>query len=130
NSDNPFSPPRRIKWGHESTDEMGSITLMGVPVAEEDSRKLKRAKASQNVKALTELGRELKNSGVLERLPRIIKALDKNGDGNLQSSELPARMRSGLLSRLDVNEDEELDASEIQLLKDWLQNMKDSREEA
>ena len=29
--DNPFDPPRRIRWGLQSTDEMGSITLLLVP---------------------------------------------------------------------------------------------------
>jgi len=27
NPENPFSPPQRIQWGRESTDEMGSLTL-------------------------------------------------------------------------------------------------------
>ena len=28
NPENPFSPPRPIHWGRESTDEMGSITML------------------------------------------------------------------------------------------------------
>lgn len=31
NPRNPFSPPRRVRFGEESTDEMGSISLMAYP---------------------------------------------------------------------------------------------------
>jgi hypothetical protein len=34
NPRNPTSPPRRVKWGKESTDEMGSITLQVVAAKE------------------------------------------------------------------------------------------------
>ena len=33
---NPFNPPRRIKWGLESTDEMGSVIFSAVPASEAD----------------------------------------------------------------------------------------------
>jgi hypothetical protein len=36
NPANPFSPPRRVRWGQQSTDEMGSITLEMLPVREAD----------------------------------------------------------------------------------------------
>jgi hypothetical protein len=36
NPANPFSPPRHVRWGQESTDEMGSITLEMLPVREAD----------------------------------------------------------------------------------------------
>lgn len=36
NPANPFSPPRRVRWGQESTDEMGSITLEMLPAREGD----------------------------------------------------------------------------------------------
>ena len=28
NPENPYQPPQRIRWGRQSNDEMGSITLM------------------------------------------------------------------------------------------------------
>jgi mono/diheme cytochrome c family protein len=37
---NPTSPPRRVRWGKESTDEMGSITLQVVAAREEDFPRL------------------------------------------------------------------------------------------
>jgi hypothetical protein len=36
NPSNPFSPPRRVRFGQQSTDEMGSITLEMLPVNEAD----------------------------------------------------------------------------------------------
>ncbi len=37
NPENPHSPPQRITWGRESTDEMGSITLQ--VIAKEESQR-------------------------------------------------------------------------------------------
>ena len=41
NPHNPTSPPRRIRWGKESTDEMGSITLQVVAAKEAEFAKLR-----------------------------------------------------------------------------------------
>jgi mono/diheme cytochrome c family protein len=41
NPHNPTNPPRRVKWGKESTDEMGSITLLVVAAREEEFKELK-----------------------------------------------------------------------------------------
>jgi hypothetical protein len=43
NPHNPTDPPKRVHWGRESTDEMGSITLMVVAAKEEDLPKLQNA---------------------------------------------------------------------------------------
>ncbi|HZZ78012.1 MAG TPA: cytochrome c [Gemmataceae bacterium] len=40
NPNNPTSPPRRVRWGKESTDEMGSITLQVVAAQESDFPRL------------------------------------------------------------------------------------------
>jgi hypothetical protein len=37
NPANPFSPPRPVRWGQQSTDEMGSITLEMFPVRAQDA---------------------------------------------------------------------------------------------
>ena len=41
NPHNPTSPPRRVRWGKESTDEMGSITLQVVAAKESEFPKLR-----------------------------------------------------------------------------------------
>lgn len=43
NPRNPTNPPRRVKWGKESTDEMGSITLQVVAAQEADFPRLQSA---------------------------------------------------------------------------------------
>jgi len=128
NSDNPFSPPKRIKWGRESTDEMGSITITAVPTEADDISKLSRQTKINQAKIFAQLGRELSNARVLDRFPTVIKFLDKDMDGSLQSSELLDRLRSALLLRLDEDENEILDASELKTLHDWLESMKASRD--
>jgi hypothetical protein len=43
NPHNPTNPPKRVRWGRESTDEMGSITLQVVAAKEEEFPKLQAA---------------------------------------------------------------------------------------
>lgn len=121
NPDNPFSPPRRIKWGRESTDEMGSITLVGAALDEDDARRFSRGNPGERAKLFATLGRELRNGRVLERLPGVVKSLDTNGDGSLQRAELPERMRNALLLRLDEDGNGALDPAEIEQLRAWLE---------
>lgn len=126
NPDNPHNPPRRIKWGRESTDEMGSVTLIGVPSAKQDMTELTRAVRRDQAQIVTQLGRELVESRVASRLPQVVKLLDKDANGELQESELPQRMREALLLRLDANGDKVLNASEIETLKEWLVTLQKS----
>ncbi len=42
---NPFSPPRRVRWGRESTDEMGSLTLLVTTPTSADGQTLRTAQA-------------------------------------------------------------------------------------
>ncbi len=127
NPDNPHNPPVRVKWGRESTDEMGSITLSGVALDLADAAKLKLSNKANRNRVFSQLGRELRERGVLERLPAIVKSLDADGDGRLQESELPQRMRGALLLRLDENGDKALDAAEIEALEAWLKTLREGR---
>jgi hypothetical protein len=43
NPRNPTNPPRRVRWGKESTDEMGSITLQVVAAKEDEFPRLQSA---------------------------------------------------------------------------------------
>ncbi len=43
NPRNPTSPPRRVRWGKESTDEMGSMTLQVVAAKESEFPQLREA---------------------------------------------------------------------------------------
>ena len=43
NPENPYSPPQTIKWGRESNDEMGAVTLQVIAKDETDRPELQRA---------------------------------------------------------------------------------------
>jgi hypothetical protein len=45
NRRNPSSPPKRVTWGEQSTDEMGSITLQVVAAREAELPQLQQALA-------------------------------------------------------------------------------------
>jgi hypothetical protein len=45
---NPHSPPQRVRWGRESFDEMGSLSLLvGTPTGSADQQTLRAAQAQQ-----------------------------------------------------------------------------------
>jgi mono/diheme cytochrome c family protein len=99
NPDNPHAPPRRVRWGLESTDEMGSLIHVAVPVREADLELLQRAIRLQ---AFTDA------PGVRER----ILALDEDGDRRILRGDT-----SGLVARLfdqvDANRDGVADEQEL-----------------
>ena len=43
NFNNPNIPPKRVKWGEESEDEMGSVFLQVIPADQEEFRELRKA---------------------------------------------------------------------------------------
>jgi mono/diheme cytochrome c family protein len=59
NPHNPTSPPKHVRWGKESTDEMGSITLQVVAANEAEFPRLQEAYRTHLVSGL--------NSGALRR---------------------------------------------------------------
>ncbi|MEM7145385.1 MAG: hypothetical protein AAF591_09630 [Verrucomicrobiota bacterium] len=123
NPDNPTIPPVRVKWGRESTDEMGSITLMVTAADEAEVSQLVRASRMQQLAGAT--GDVLKNiigAAYIKNLPQVVKRLDANADGKLQEKEIPEHIRPRLLDRLDLDKDRQLNKSELQLLYDWAKN--------
>lgn len=123
NPENPFSPPRPISWGRQSTDEMGSITMLAIAKNESEREILE-----QDIKARTReslrkrissqmggigglisrggaLGGGVLNGGML-------KLLDRNRDGILQKSEIPEKQRDRLLDLMDKNNDDAIDQTE------------------
>ena len=111
NPSNPFDPPRRIRWGLQSTEEMGSVTLLMIAKQERDARKLQRA-IRRAARSSMRRGSRRNPGSLLAPLISRIKMLDKNGDGKVDSSEIPARWRR-YIRRLDTNGDGVLDQDEI-----------------
>ena len=88
---NPNSPPKPVRWGRESDDEMGSVTLMvtaaqpsELSVLKDKYRQHVRSSATQTI-ANRFAGSKGKRSGSI--LKRIIERFDKDKDGKLSDEE-------------------------------------------
>jgi hypothetical protein len=119
NPDNPTIPPVRVKWGRESTDEMGSVTVMVTALHEPELAKLQHANRVDQAKLAGDVLGQVIGAALLNNLPQVVKRIDANADGKLQESEIPPRVRPRLLDRLDLDKNRELNASELQILYDW-----------
>lgn len=120
NPENPFSPPRPISWGRESTDEMGSITMLVIAKNENERVLLEQELKSRTSESLRKrigsqmglLGGLMGRSGPLSG--GLLKLLDRNRDGKLQKNEIPEKQRDRLLDLMDNNNDETLDQNELE----------------
>jgi Ca2+-binding EF-hand superfamily protein/mono/diheme cytochrome c family protein len=123
NLQNPFSPPKRVRWGIESTDEMGSMTLVAVADTPKD---VKALEDSYRVKTL-DLARSIVGNGegrarireeIEKRLGKIDGAvftqLDKNSDGALDRTELTGKNRDKVFEWFDHDEDNRITREEIE----------------
>jgi len=111
NPRNPFNPPQRIKWGIESFNEMGSITMVGTPGREAQAAQL-RGDVRQHYASKA-------GSQVASGIQRWVRQLDRNGDGNLDASEIPERLKARM-APLDTNKDGVIDKSELKALTNLL----------
>lgn len=110
NPRNPFSPPERITWGLESTDEMGAITWVTTAKEPEDTRALSDASRAKF--------RDARRNRRRVRIDWYARAmrLDQDGDGALAPDEVPESLR-GALERLDTDGDGTLSAKELEVLR-------------
>ena len=118
NPENPFTPPRPISWGRESTDEMGAITMLVIAKNEDERTLLEsdmrdRARESLGNRIRSQMGRAGGLLGGNRMDGAFMKLLDRNRDGALQKSEIPERMRDRLMDIMDTNNDETLDKAEM-----------------
>ena len=116
NPENPFDPPQRIKWGRESTDEMGSITLTVVPKNGDDAPKLEDAISEH----LRESGRKAVRRAIGDRMPKVdVFSYDTNNDGKIQKGEIPLRSRKWVLRGLDKDGNEIIEGDELEQLSEF-----------
>ena len=87
NPNNPTSPPKRVKWGPMSTDEMAAITLSVIPARDEELAELRTAKRTHNIDLF--IDRALEDTRNKERVELMKATFDKNADGKLDASERP-----------------------------------------
>lgn len=83
NVNNPNHPPRRVKWGRESTDEMGSITLQVV------------ATEPEQFSALTESIREHRRTAAGHAIRARLKDRVQSGGSSRLQNLLQRRRNSG-----------------------------------
>ncbi len=112
NPENPFNPPQRIRWGRQSNDEMGSITL-AVVAADENLRPELQASLRKHF-SQSILARFTQAAGLGE----MIMQLDENRDGKLQRSEAPPRLSGRVFDLLDRDADGALDRDELAKLRE------------
>ena len=109
NPSNPHDPPRRVRWGLQSTDEMGSVTILMVAKREKDTNRLKRAIRDNSRNNISpDAGAGLAGAFISQ-----IKMMDQNGDGKIEEGEVPERMRR-LFKGLDTNGDGVVDDDELE----------------
>ena len=142
NPENPYSPPRRITWGRESNDEMGAITMTVIAANEEERPILEEAVRKRSIQAIRNRiqNQSQSSSGLGERLGGLrgrlgngamLKLLDRNQDGALDSDEIPEGIRDRLLDFLDEDGNDRLDARELEAGRRNMEEiMKDSDEKA
>lgn len=111
NPRNPYSPPRRIRWGRESNDEMGSMTLQVVAHNESEREQLTEALGQYINRTLFQKFSPGQSIG-----DRILQ-LDENKDGMLDREEAPPRLAGKVFDRLDSNSDNRLDKTELERLR-------------
>jgi hypothetical protein len=97
NPRNPSKTPREVRWGQQTVDEMGSITVGLVPAKNEDAPLFRRAQEARVTDLLVENGlngganlpftipKDLKDG--LEKLKSVVRLLDRDKDGKLTASE-------------------------------------------
>ena len=120
NPSNPNIPPRRVRWGPESDDEMGSLTLLVRPAEGQNigtlnslyrlhvgqvARNPKPATLSKPVEGQAQERGHLIVAGILERS-------DKNGNRKIDRGEEPIWLKRSF-DRVDTNSDDALDQDEL-----------------
>lgn len=105
NPENPNSPPKEIRWGRQSEDEMGSVSVSVVAANESDRPKL-----------ASSLGRYYLRSMTQGDLVDLIMQLDTNRDGGLQVDEAPPRLAQSFRF-LDRDRDGKLDRDELAIIR-------------
>ena len=130
---NQFDPPRRVRWGLESSDEMGSVIFKAICVNKGDEGRFERGVRQQMLETGRRLGGRLGGrfgslggrrgrgspsggssvGGLLGRLRDRIRNLDRDGDGKIDKTEMEGRYKR-YVERLDTNGDGVVDSSEIE----------------
>jgi mono/diheme cytochrome c family protein len=89
NRSNPANPPKRVKWGPMTTDEMAAMTLTVIPARDEELVELKKAKREHAIDLFIDRAQEDKRASARERVQLMLTMFDKNTNGKLDREERP-----------------------------------------
>ncbi len=120
NPRNPSHPPRRVRWGPQSEDEMGAITLMVKVKDRDDQATLEKSQQDHARQVLKSSATRAAAGGGGQLVAGLLRANDRNRDGKLARDEAPGWL-TPLFARLDSNRDGVLDGSELEAGRNrWL----------
>jgi mono/diheme cytochrome c family protein len=92
NPANPSNPPKRVRWGEQTTDEMAILFISGVPKNMNEMPDLVRATRG---KLASSFGSDPKAAADLLR-KQVLERFDKNGDGELSPEERAEAIRAAI----------------------------------
>lgn len=87
NPRNPTSPPKRVKWGPMSTDEMAAMTLTVIPARDEELADLRKARREHSIDLFIDRAQE--DTRQRERVEMMMSMFDKNTNGKIDPDERP-----------------------------------------
>lgn len=87
NPRNPTHPPRRVKWGPMSTDEMAAMTLSVIPARDAELDELRLAKRQHNIDLFIDRAQE--DPRRRERVQMVVTMFDRNTNGKIDPDERP-----------------------------------------
>ena len=95
NPHNPSHPPRRVKFGEQTTDEMGFAFLQVALARREDVPGFRRSMVLSRIETMIREGDDFStlNPRQAANLRRAVAVFDKNHDGKLDPEELAALMQ-------------------------------------
>ena len=122
NPHNQFNPPRRVRWGLESTDEMGSVIFSAVPASEADLDEFNAAVRDHAVdEARLMAERRLGSRGgsgrsgrgnITDRLEQFRNSRPGGNSGNRLGGDWRTRLGERL-KELDKNNNGEIEPDEV-----------------
>ena len=105
---NPNHPPRRIFWGEQSDDEMGSVIFQCVAAKKANHASLDRGLRLQRTASALRFAKDIR-TGVRRK---VVLKLDADGDDRVSLAETP-KEHHGVFEKLDRDEDGYVTVTEI-----------------
>jgi hypothetical protein len=125
NPNNPSVPPKRVRWGSESEDEMGSLTLLCRPAEGERFSTLtslyRKHISEVSARTARERAGRVRGDNTDDILKGFFKRTDRNGNGKIELSEAPRWMKPSF-ERSDTNGDKTLNFDELKVATARLRN--------